>query len=161
MGMENQGDNGQLLPRASTLPSITYNFQRRKRKPLIKTKSTPPRLSRQASFSREIGHAAAETYLITGLSFKLLSYLEVRLSVDYKIFGSCLICNATYAWFSPSCILLFLFTTGPAKCCLWLDLYLPAKIDSPKPVVVFVTGGAWIIGYKYKGSLLGKAISRT
>ncbi|KAL8171550.1 hypothetical protein V2J09_023354 [Rumex salicifolius] len=33
------------------------------------------------SFSEEIGHAAAETYLITRLSFKLLSYLG--LSVDH------------------------------------------------------------------------------
>lgn len=36
-----------------------------------------------------------------------------------------------------------------------LDLYLPKNADSPKPVVVFVTGGAWIIGYKGWGSLLG------
>ncbi|CAN6574521.1 unnamed protein product [Malus baccata var. baccata] len=36
-----------------------------------------------------------------------------------------------------------------------LDLYLPANSDGKKPVVVFVTGGAWIIGYKAWGSLLG------
>ncbi|PPD74486.1 hypothetical protein GOBAR_DD28592 [Gossypium barbadense] len=36
-----------------------------------------------------------------------------------------------------------------------LDLYLPTNTDGPKPVVVFVTGGAWIIGYKAWGSLLG------
>ncbi|XP_065880186.1 probable isoprenylcysteine alpha-carbonyl methylesterase ICMEL1 isoform X2 [Euphorbia lathyris] len=40
-----------------------------------------------------------------------------------------------------------------------LDLYLPKNIDSPKPVVAFVTGGAWIIGYKAWGSLLGKQLS--
>jgi acetyl esterase/lipase len=28
-----------------------------------------------------------------------------------------------------------------------LDLYLPPESDKPKPVVIFVTGGAWIIGY--------------
>ncbi|XP_060192148.1 probable isoprenylcysteine alpha-carbonyl methylesterase ICMEL2 isoform X2 [Lycium barbarum] len=144
MEMENNkgDDKSQLLPRASTVPPIPYtnnNYQRR-RKPLSKAKSTPPRLYRQGSFSRDIGHAAAETYLITWLSFKLLSYLG--LSMDYKIYGSCLICNATYAWFSPR-----------------LDLYLPEKIDSPKPVVAFVTGGAWIIGYKAWGSLLGKQLS--
>jgi len=27
-----------------------------------------------------------------------------------------------------------------------LDLYLPKKIDDPKPVVIFVPGGAWIMG---------------
>nr|KJB06303.1 hypothetical protein B456_001G082500 [Gossypium raimondii] len=36
-----------------------------------------------------------------------------------------------------------------------LDLYLPINTNGPKPVVVFVTGGAWIIGYKAWGSLLG------
>jgi hypothetical protein len=35
----------------------------------------PRRIFRQQSFGRDIGHAAAETYLITGLSFKLLRYL--------------------------------------------------------------------------------------
>jgi prenylcysteine alpha-carboxyl methylesterase len=36
-----------------------------------------------------------------------------------------------------------------------LDLYIPPTSDGLKPVVVFVTGGAWIIGYKAWGSLLG------
>ncbi|XP_038701631.1 isoprenylcysteine alpha-carbonyl methylesterase ICME-like isoform X2 [Tripterygium wilfordii] len=40
-----------------------------------------------------------------------------------------------------------------------LDLYLPTNINGPKPVVVFVTGGAWIIGYKAWGSLLGKQLA--
>ncbi|VVB14662.1 unnamed protein product [Arabis nemorensis] len=71
---------------------------------------------RQQSFGRDIGHAAAETYLITGLSFKLLRYLG-------------------------------------------LDLYLPSNNDGMKPVVVFVTGGAWIIGYKAWGSLLGMQLA--
>ncbi|KAH7281315.1 hypothetical protein KP509_36G040600 [Ceratopteris richardii] len=35
-----------------------------------------------------------------------------------------------------------------------LDLYLPEKIETPRPVVAFVSGGAWIIGYKAWGSLL-------
>ncbi|KAE8708042.1 putative isoprenylcysteine alpha-carbonyl methylesterase ICMEL1 [Hibiscus syriacus] len=61
-----------------------------------------------------------------------------RLPVVYKISCSCLLCFASYAWFSSR-----------------LDLYLPANSNGPKPVVVFVTGGAWIIGYKAWGSLLG------
>ncbi|MCL7039083.1 hypothetical protein MKW94_004820, partial [Papaver nudicaule] len=36
-----------------------------------------------------------------------------------------------------------------------LDLYLPINNAGLKPVVVFITGGAWIIGYKAWGSLLG------
>ncbi|CAK7326485.1 unnamed protein product [Dovyalis caffra] len=40
-----------------------------------------------------------------------------------------------------------------------LDLYLPKNTDGPKPVVAFITGGAWIIGYKAWGSLLGQQLS--
>ncbi|CAN0876607.1 Probable isoprenylcysteine alpha-carbonyl methylesterase ICMEL1 [Linum grandiflorum] len=41
-----------------------------------------------------------------------------------------------------------------------LDLYIPKNSDGgPKPVVAFVTGGAWIIGYKAWGSLLGWQLS--
>ncbi|XP_073142914.1 probable isoprenylcysteine alpha-carbonyl methylesterase ICMEL1 isoform X2 [Henckelia pumila] len=40
-----------------------------------------------------------------------------------------------------------------------LDIYLPKNSDGPKPVVAFVTGGAWIIGYKAWGSLLGVQLS--
>ncbi|KAK4479861.1 hypothetical protein RD792_015404, partial [Penstemon davidsonii] len=40
-----------------------------------------------------------------------------------------------------------------------LDLYLPKNSDGPKPVVAFITGGAWIIGYKAWGSLLGQQLS--
>ena len=38
-------------------------------------KSSAPQICRQQSFGRDIGHAAAETYLITRLSFDLLGYL--------------------------------------------------------------------------------------
>lgn len=40
-----------------------------------------------------------------------------------------------------------------------LDLFLPTKPDGRKPVLIFVTGGAWIIGYKAWGSLLGKQLA--
>lgn len=40
-----------------------------------------------------------------------------------------------------------------------LDLYLPKDTNGPKPVIAFVTGGAWIIGYKAWGSLLGQQLS--
>jgi prenylcysteine alpha-carboxyl methylesterase len=39
------------------------------------------------------------------------------------------------------------------------DLYLPEKIDEPKPVVIFVPGGAWIIGHRAWGSLLGQQLA--
>ena len=34
------------------------------------------------------------------------------------------------------------------------------KASSGRPVVVFVTGGAWIIGYKAWGALLGRTLAR-
>ena len=42
------------------------------------------------------------------------------------------------------------------------DLYLPSgkKLASNLPVTIFVTGGAWIIGYKAWGSLFGKVLSK-
>jgi prenylcysteine alpha-carboxyl methylesterase len=47
----------------------------RRRRPVGKlgTPSSPP--GRTQSFSRDFGHAAAETYLVTRLSFTLLRYL--------------------------------------------------------------------------------------
>uniref|UniRef100_A0A453SJT9 protein-S-isoprenylcysteine alpha-carbonyl methylesterase n=1 Tax=Aegilops tauschii subsp. strangulata TaxID=200361 RepID=A0A453SJT9_AEGTS len=40
-----------------------------------------------------------------------------------------------------------------------LDLYIPAGTTGLKPVVAFVTGGAWIIGYKGWGALLGRRLA--
>ncbi|XP_035540206.1 probable isoprenylcysteine alpha-carbonyl methylesterase ICMEL1 [Juglans regia] len=40
-----------------------------------------------------------------------------------------------------------------------LDLYRPKNSDGPKPVIAFVTSGAWIIGYKAWGCLLGQQLS--
>ncbi|XP_044467767.1 probable isoprenylcysteine alpha-carbonyl methylesterase ICMEL2 [Mangifera indica] len=40
-----------------------------------------------------------------------------------------------------------------------LDLFLPTNNAEQVPVVVFVTGGAWIIGYKAWGSLLGRQLA--
>ncbi|XP_076914383.1 isoprenylcysteine alpha-carbonyl methylesterase ICME-like isoform X2 [Bidens hawaiensis] len=51
-----------------------------------------------------------------------------------------------------------------ARCTSRLDIYLPKsdeKNDHPKPVIAFITGGAWVIGYKAWGSLLGRHLSGT
>lgn len=39
-----------------------------------------------------------------------------------------------------------------------LDLYVPSNLSKPRPAVAFVTGGAWIIGYKAWGALLAKQL---
>ncbi|XP_073273096.1 isoprenylcysteine alpha-carbonyl methylesterase ICME-like isoform X3 [Primulina huaijiensis] len=67
-----QDPGSDSLFRASSFPSGSSDQRWRRR-----TSSLLARPTRQKSFGREVGHAAAETYLITGLSFKLLSYLGV------------------------------------------------------------------------------------
>lgn len=121
----------------------------------------PENMERQSSFSRDFGHAAAETYLITRLTFTLLRYL----GVGYRWYTR-LVALACYALLLMPGFLqvayCYFFSSQVRRSIVYgdqprnrLDLYLPTNTDGPKPVVVFVTGGAWIIGYKAWGSLLG------
>ncbi|KAI6670497.1 hypothetical protein NL676_005382 [Syzygium grande] len=123
------------------------------------------RFGRQQSFGREIGHAAAETYLITRLSFTLLRYLGVGYRWITKLLA--LGCYAMllmpgflqvayYYFFSSQVRRSIVYGDQPRN---RLDLHLPKNMDGPKPVVAFVTGGAWIIGYKAWGALLGKQLA--
>uniref|UniRef100_A0A7C9E0V0 protein-S-isoprenylcysteine alpha-carbonyl methylesterase n=1 Tax=Opuntia streptacantha TaxID=393608 RepID=A0A7C9E0V0_OPUST len=123
----------------------------------------PP--NRQRSFSSDIGHAAAETYLITRLSFKLLGYLGVGYRWITRLLA--LICYAmllmpgflqvAYYYYSSRQVLRsVIYGDQPRN---RLDLHLPIKPDGRKPVVIFVTGGAWIIGYKAWAALLGKRLA--
>ncbi|KFK37704.1 hypothetical protein AALP_AA3G018000 [Arabis alpina] len=120
-----------------------------------------PRFSRQQSFGRDIGHAAAETYLVTRLSFNLLGYLGLGYQWITRLLA--LACYAMLLmpgflqvaylyFFSPQVKRSIVYGDQPRN---RLDLYLPPTSDGLKPVVIFVTGGAWIIGYKAWGSLLG------
>ncbi|KAK5817981.1 hypothetical protein PVK06_022911 [Gossypium arboreum] len=121
----------------------------------------PENMERQSSFSRDFGHAAAETYLITRLTFTLLRYL----GVGYRWYTR-LVALACYALLLMPGFLqvayCYFFSSQVRRSIVYgdqprnrLDLYLPTNTNGPKPVVVFVTGGAWIIGYKAWGSLLG------
>ncbi|KAG5399260.1 hypothetical protein IGI04_021074 [Brassica rapa subsp. trilocularis] len=125
-------------------------------------KSSAPQICRQQSFGRDIGHAAAETYLITRLSFDLLGYLGVGYRWITRLLA--LACYAIllmpgflqvayHYFFSPQVRRSIVYGDQPRN---RLDLYIPPPTSAGlKPVVVFVTGGAWIIGYKAWGSLLG------
>ncbi|CAH8313461.1 unnamed protein product [Eruca vesicaria subsp. sativa] len=124
-------------------------------------KSSAPQIRRQKSFGHDIGHAAAETYLITRLSFDLLGYLGVGYRWITRLLA--LTCYAIllmpgflqvayHYFFSPQVRRSIVYGNQPRN---RLDLYIPPTNDGLKPVVVFVTGGAWIIGYKAWGSLLG------
>ncbi|XP_062103276.1 probable isoprenylcysteine alpha-carbonyl methylesterase ICMEL1 [Humulus lupulus] len=117
------------------------------------------------SLRRDVGHATAETFLLTRLSLKLLRYLGVGyrwmtrfLSLDcYALLLVPGFCQVGYNYFFSSQIRRsIVYGDKPRN---RLDLYLPRNSDGPKPVIAFVTGGAWIIGYKAWGSLLGQQLS--
>lgn len=145
------------LFRVSSFPSGSPDQQWRRRG----GRRTSSLLARQRSFGREVGHAAAETYLITRLSFKLLRYL----GVGYRWITR-LLSLALYTMFLLPGFLqvgfCYFFSSQVHRSIVYgdrprnrLDLYLPKNSDGLKPMVIFVTGGAWIIGYKAWGSLLG------
>ncbi|EOY02188.1 hypothetical protein QUC31_013391 [Theobroma cacao] len=163
-----------LLPRASSYNSTSnvnnsnafINYQQRRRR--TASDSSLALLADESprqSISREVGHAAAETFLITRLSLKLLRYLGVgyRWITRFLALG----CYALllmpgfiqvgyYYFFSRQVRRSIIYGEQPRN---RLDLYLPKGSQGPKPVVAFITGGAWIIGYKAWGSLLGQQLS--
>ncbi|KAG8384533.1 hypothetical protein BUALT_Bualt04G0127800 [Buddleja alternifolia] len=148
------------LVRVLSLP-IDSSKQQRRRRCAFKTASLPPRLCRQQSFGRDIGHAAAETYLLTRLSFRLLSYL----GIGYRWITRLLALGLYAMFLMPGFLQVayqYFFSRQVRRSIVYgdqprnrLDLYLPTNSDGLKPVVAFVTGGAWIIGYKAWGALLG------
>ncbi|KAG2269559.1 hypothetical protein Bca4012_062586 [Brassica carinata] len=121
--------------------------------------------SQQQTIGQEVSHAAAETFLLTRLFLKLLSYLGVGyrwitrfLALGFYAFLLMpgFIQVGYYYFFSPHVRRSIVYGDQPRN---RLDLYLPKNSNGPKPVVAFVTGGAWIIGYKAWGSLLGQQLS--
>ena len=65
-----QTDAKPLLSRGSSVSGGSFNQMQRRR---VSGKLAKP--ERQQSLSRDIGHAAAETYLLTWLTITLLRYL--------------------------------------------------------------------------------------
>ncbi|RDY02363.1 Isoprenylcysteine alpha-carbonyl methylesterase ICME, partial [Mucuna pruriens] len=115
------------------------------------------RPARQESLRRNIGHVAAETYLITRLAFTLLrclgvGYRWITQLLALGCYAMLLMPVAYYYFFSSKVKRSIVYGDQPRN---RLDLYLPTDSNEPKPVLIFVTGGAWIIGYKAWGSLLG------
>lgn len=166
-----------LIPRASSYSGATgnnnnnnnnnNNYQQQKRRRKINNDNFLSSNSngRGQSIGDEVGHAASETYLITRLSLKLLRYLGVgyRWIQRFLALGSYAVLLmpgfiqiAYYYFFSKQILRSVIYGVQPRN---RLDLYLPKDTTQPKPVVAFVTGGAWIIGYKAWGSLLGQQLS--
>ncbi|KAJ4746381.1 alpha/beta-Hydrolases superfamily protein [Rhynchospora pubera] len=117
------------------------------------------------SFRRDMEHAAAETYLITRLAFTLLRCL----GLGYRWISKLLALGVYAVLLMPGFIQVgyyYFFSSHVRRSVVYgnqprnrLDLYLPKTCDGSNPVVAFVTGGAWIIGYKAWGSLLGRRLA--
>ncbi|XP_074274710.1 isoprenylcysteine alpha-carbonyl methylesterase ICME-like [Silene latifolia] len=117
------------------------------------------------SIVSSVEHVASETWLVTRLSLKLLGYLGVgyRWITRFLALGCYAILlipgffQVGYHYFRSSHIRRsIVYGDQPRNS---LDLYLPKNSEGPKPVVAFITGGAWIIGYKAWGSLLGQQLA--
>lgn len=106
------------LVRVLSFPSAPLNQQRRRRGGSSKTAPFAARPSRQQSFGREIGHAAAETYLLTRLSFKLLSYLGYHsyFSVSCSLFSI----SRLILCFFASVLLIMIVTSNLSHCVIIL-----------------------------------------
>ncbi|PSR88230.1 Isoprenylcysteine alpha-carbonyl methylesterase [Actinidia chinensis var. chinensis] len=166
-----------LLSRASsytntstaTTTGVANFYQKRRRRHAsddsLSSRSDCSRHSRGQSFREGVGHAASETYLMTRLGFDLLRYL----GVGYRWITRFLALGCYAFLLLPGFVQVgfsYFFSSQVRRGIVYgdqprnrLDLYLPNNVDSPKPVVAFVTGGAWIIGYKAWGSLLGQQLS--
>ncbi|KAK4393406.1 Isoprenylcysteine alpha-carbonyl methylesterase ICME [Sesamum angolense] len=147
------------LVRMSSCPTAPALNQQRRRRVGNRSPSLAKRPCRQQSFSREIGHAAAETYLLTRLSFKLLSYLGVGYRWITRLLALALYAMLLMPGFLQVAFHYF-FSSQVRRSVVYgdqprnrLDLYLPTNIDDLKPVVIFITGGAWIIGNFPQGTI--------
>jgi prenylcysteine alpha-carboxyl methylesterase len=130
----------------------------------------PLRLDRQNSFrgfQNDVQHAATETYLITQLALTLLRYLGIGSRWISKFLLLCLYTLFLMPGFLQV-LFKYYFSNYIHRSIVYgmeprnrLDLYMPPNCDddSPKPVVIFVTGGAWIIGYKGWAALLGQQLA--
>ncbi|KAJ7553118.1 hypothetical protein O6H91_06G084900 [Diphasiastrum complanatum] len=117
------------------------------------------------SLTKEVVHVAAETYLLTRLTIILLGYL----GLGYRWITKCIALLFYAAFLMPGFIQIgwyYFFSKSVHRSLIYgdqprnrLDLYLPQKLNKPKPAVAFVTGGAWIIGYKAWGALLAQELA--
>ncbi|KAF7827880.1 putative isoprenylcysteine alpha-carbonyl methylesterase ICMEL1 isoform X1 [Senna tora] len=168
-----------ILSRASSFSaSSTTNssmanscfYQKRRRRiasdnSLPSMPSTTSSSSRRSSFRRDVSHVASETFLVTRLGLKLLRYL----GVGYKWITRFLALGCYAILLFPGFIQVgfyYFFSSQVRRSIVYgdkprnrLDLYMPKNSNGPKPVVAFVTGGAWIIGYKAWGCLLGQQLA--
>ncbi|XP_028776383.1 probable isoprenylcysteine alpha-carbonyl methylesterase ICMEL1 isoform X1 [Neltuma alba] len=164
-----------LLSRSPSLSSTSSNsmggnaniHQKRRRRSASENSlsSSSSGDSRRSSLGQDVSHVASETFLVTRLGLKLLRYL----GVGYRWITRFLALGCYSMLLFPGFVQVgfyYFFSRHVRRSIVYgdkprnrLDLYLPKNNDGPKPVVAFITGGAWIIGYKAWGSLLGQQLS--
>ncbi|KAL4577363.1 hypothetical protein LXL04_013472 [Taraxacum kok-saghyz] len=145
----------------STVTHTVGNDTRRRSSGIVSPVTISQFLSPSESFNCDIKDAASETYLILHLIFTLIRYLGVGRrsmlrAVSLVVYTTLILPGLLKVAYQ------YCLSTHVRRSVMYgdqprnrLDLFLPKDKDGLKPVVVFVTGGAWMIGYKGLGALLG------
>ncbi|KAK9114705.1 hypothetical protein Syun_021502 [Stephania yunnanensis] len=150
---------------STTFITTDSNIDQKKRRRRSPSEGSLSSSSSSSSSPRTIGEnveaAASETAFVSRLCFNLLSYLGLgyRWIVRFLALGFYAmlimpgVLQVAYYYYKSDKIRRGIpYGDQPRN---RLDLYLPGNSEGLKPVLAFVTGGAWIIGYKAWGALLG------
>ena len=125
----------------------------------------PPREETFTWWERRV----ADLWLITRLAARLYAYLWSGVRWYFKfirlvVFAVLLLPGFSqmivFYFFSPRLLRSIPYGSKPRN---RLDVYLPRRrwrLKGPCPVVIYVTGGAWTIGYKAWGALFGRRLSQ-
>ncbi|KAI3778871.1 hypothetical protein L2E82_08259 [Cichorium intybus] len=174
-------ENVPFLPRVSSHDSVSgtrmpstvassVSYQQRRRRASSDSNLSDLPGGRRRFFFHSAGRPDGDTFFITRFGTKLWE----RIRSGYSLITGFLALQcyailimpgvlqvAYYYYFSSQVRRDIVFGDQPRN---KLDIYLPkndGKNDGPKPVIAFITGGAWVIGYKAWGSLLGRHLSGT
>ncbi|GFQ01370.1 isoprenylcysteine alpha-carbonyl methylesterase icme [Phtheirospermum japonicum] len=158
-----------FIPRASSYtetPADSNSYQQKRRRRVASENSLLDlSAGRRPSLRQEMGGAASDTFLVTRLSCELLRLL----GVGYQWITRFLALGCYAFFLFPGFVQVgyhYFFSSQIRRGIVYgdqprnrLDLYVPKNSEGPKPVVAFITGGAWIIGYKAWGTLLGQQLA--
>lgn len=139
------------------LRSSLGSFDKRRRRAASATSlsPTPPSGDDDSDTHRITRLRSTTLFRYLGVGYRWVVRFLALSFYSFLIFPG-LVQVAFYYFFSSRVLRGIVFGDQPRN---RLDLYLPKDTSSPKPVVAFVTGGAWIIGNKAWGSLLGQQLS--
>ncbi|KAJ0900534.1 putative alpha/beta hydrolase-3 [Helianthus annuus] len=169
-----------LLPRVSSLDNVngtvdviaasSVSYQQRRRRAASDSNLTDLRGGRKRFFWSSGARSDGDRFSVTRFGAKVFGYVRsgcklitgfLSLQCYAFLIMPGVLQVAYYYYFSSQIRRDIVFGDPPRN---KLDIYLPksdGKNDVPKPVIAFITGGAWVIGYKAWGSLLGLHLSGT